>query len=136
MNPADSLRANDLTVQQLRSFCLVFERQSYSAAAKEVGLSVPTVWDQVQAVSRQYATVLFEKRGRRIFPTSSAELLYETLQPLLVGLDSTFEVIRERGSLPHTMTLVVGVRMMLEELGPALKRFRDRHPDVSLRLIH
>jgi DNA-binding transcriptional LysR family regulator len=136
MIPEQSLQANDLTVQQLRSFCLVVEKQSYSAAAKELGLSVPTIWEQVQTLGRRYATVLFEKRGRRIFPTPAAELLYESLRPLLAGLDSTFELIRERESRLQTLTLVVGVRMMLEELGPPLKRFRDGHPQVRLRLIH
>jgi DNA-binding transcriptional LysR family regulator len=125
---ADALRANDLTVQQLSSFCLVFERQSYSVAAKELGLSVPTVWDQVQSLARRYDTLLFEKRGRRIFPTPSAEVLHEALGPLLAGVDSTFDLVREGKAQGPALTIVVGVRMMLEELGPPLKRFRDRQP--------
>src|SRR5262245_12372048 len=125
MIPTDTLRANDLAVQQLRSFCMVYEKESYSTAAEELGLSVPTIWEQVQALSRSYQAVLFEKRGRRIVPTAKASLLYESLRPVLAGLDSTFELVREGGDYPHTLTLVLGVRMMLEELGPPLKRFRD-----------
>ncbi|MEJ7639978.1 MAG: LysR family transcriptional regulator [Singulisphaera sp.] len=90
MSSGDSLKANELAVQQLRSFCIVFERQSYAAASKEIGLSVPTIWEQVQSLERKYATVLFDREGR-IVPTASAELLYESLRPLLAGLDSTFE---------------------------------------------
>jgi DNA-binding transcriptional LysR family regulator len=136
MIPTDPSRVNDLAVQQLRSFCLVYERQSYSAAAEEIGLSVPTIWEQVRGLSRCYGAALFEKRGRRIYPTPSAELLYESLRPVLAGLDSTFELVREGGNRPHTLTLVLGVRMMLEELGAPLKRFLDRHPHVCLRVIH
>lgn len=136
MIDAGPLKANDLTVQQLRTFCVVFERGSYSAASKALDLSVQTIWEQVQALTRHYATALFQKQGRRIVPTRRAELLYESLRPLLAGLDSTFEMVREEESRPHTLTIVLGVRMMLEEMGPPLKRFRDRHPYIRLRLLH
>src|SRR5262245_4920997 len=97
MNTGDDLKADELTVQQLRSFCTVFERQSYSAAAKTIGMSVPTVWEQVRGLEKRYATTLFERRGRQIHPTPSAHLLYQSLRALLAGLDSTFELVREHG---------------------------------------
>jgi DNA-binding transcriptional LysR family regulator len=135
---ADHARpADELSAQQLRSFCVVYERQSYSAAAKEVGLSVPTVWEQVRTLEKRYRTALFARRGRRIQPTAAAELLYQPLRALLAGLDSTFQLVREEGGgYPRTVTLVTGARMMLEDLGRPLKRFRDGHPHVCLRLLH
>ena len=137
MDAPDRIRADELGVQQLRSFCLVFERQSYTAVAREIDVSVPTVWEQVQAVERRYSTVLFERRGRRIYPTPTAHVLYESLRPLLAGLDSTFELIREHeGAGPGTLTLVTGARMLIEELAPALKRFQKAYPSVCLRLMH
>lgn len=84
---ADSEAADELTVQQLRSFCVVFDKQSYSEAARSTGLSVPTIWEQVRKLEKRYSTVLFEKRGRRIQSTPAAELLYESLRPLLTGLE-------------------------------------------------
>jgi len=133
----DSQAADDLAVQQLRSFCMVFEKQSYSAAAQVAGLSVPTIWEQVRALEKRYRTVLFERRGRRIQSTPAAALLYQSLRTLLAGLDSTFELLREgRGDYPRTVTLVTGARMMLEDLGPPLKQFRDQYDNVCLRLLH
>jgi DNA-binding transcriptional LysR family regulator len=137
MNTGDALRADELTVQQLRSFCLVVERQSYAAAAKELSFSVPTVWEQVRGLEKRYDTALFQRQGRRIVPTPAAALLYPALRSLLTGLDSTFELLREeRGDPPRQLTLVTGVRMMLEDLGKPLARFKDQHPGVRLRLIH
>lgn len=133
----DRQRANDLAVQQLRSFCVVFEKQSYAAAAKEIGLAVPTIWEQVQMLEKRYRTLLFRRRGRRIEPTPAAALLYPSLRALLAGLDSTFHLVREgEGDYPRTITLVTGARMMLEDLGRPLQQFRDRFPSVSLRLLH
>jgi DNA-binding transcriptional LysR family regulator len=129
--------ADQLSVQQLRAFCLVFERQSFTAAATEMGLSAPTIWEQVRALEGRYGGVLFERRGRRIQPTPVAGLLFESLKPLLAGVDSTFELLREAGGdHPRGLTLVTGARMMLEDLGPALKQFQKRFPQVALRLMH
>src|SRR5262245_13936922 len=107
MNATDALRADELTVQQIRSFCLVVERQSYATAAKEMGFSVPTVWEQVRSLEKRYDARLFERRGRRIVPTPAAEVLYRSLRSLLSGLDSTFELLREeRGQHPRHLTVV------------------------------
>lgn len=134
---SDACSADDLAVQQLRSFCVVFEKQSYSAAAREVGLSVPTIWEQVRILEKRYRTVLFKRSGRRIQPTPAAALLHRALRGLLAGLDSTFELLREEGDAhSRSVTLVTGARMMLEDLGRPLKQFRDQHPNVCLRLLH
>jgi DNA-binding transcriptional LysR family regulator len=130
-------KADGLGARQIRAFLLVHGRQSYAAAARELGISVPTVWEQVGAVERRYGAALFERRGRRMVPTPSADLLAESLRPLLAGLDATFELLREgAGEGPRSLTLMTGVRMMLEELGAPLRRFRERHPEVALRILH
>ena len=121
----DIQRADELTVQQLRSFCTVFEKQSYSSAARQIGMSVPTIWEQVRSLERRYASTLFERQGRKIYPTPTAQSLYESLRTVLAGLDSTFELVREQaGAHPPQLALVTGVRMMLEELGKPLARPR------------
>jgi len=128
---------DQLSVQQLRSFCVVYEKQGYAPAAAELGIPVPTIWEQVRTLEKRYETVFFVRRGRRIKPTPAADRLFHSLQSLLTGLDSTFELLREEtGDHPRNVTLVTGARMMLEDLGPPLKRFRDRYPSVCLRLLH
>jgi len=128
---------DQMSVQQLRSFCVVYEKQGYAPAAAELGIPVPTIWEQVRTLEKRYETALFIRRGRRVQPTPAADRLFHSLQSLLSGLDSTFDLLREEtGDHPRTVTLVTGARMMLEDLGPPLKRFRDRYPSVCLRLLH
>jgi DNA-binding transcriptional LysR family regulator len=137
MITATSQPADDLAVTQLRAFCVVFERESFSAAARQLGLAAPTVWEQVRSLERRYQAVLFTRRGRRIEPTQSATLLFQSLSPLLAGLDSTFDLVREqRGDFARTLTIVTGARMMLEDLAPPLAQFRRKYPSVCLRLLH
>ena len=56
-------RANDLTVQQLRWFCQVYEVRSFAAAARTFGYSAPTIWEQVKRLEQNYGEVLFERSG-------------------------------------------------------------------------
>jgi len=137
MLPSDVERANELVIQQLRTFCLVYENRSYAAAARKSGRSVPTMWEQVRSVEKRYDAILFRRKGRRIEATASAEVLYTSLCPLLAGIDSTFERLREFNTLgADAVTLVTGVRMMCEELGEPLAKFHQELPHVRLRLVH
>jgi DNA-binding transcriptional LysR family regulator len=132
----ESWHADALGIRQVRAFCLVFQHQSYAAAARELGLSVPTVWEQVR-VAQYGGETLLERHGRIIRPTALAEFLFGLLQPLLAGFDSTFSIVREQaGEAPRTLTLVTGVRMMMEDLGLPLRAFRARHPQVVLQISH
>ncbi len=132
-----SRAVDDLSVQQIRAFCAVVDRQSYSAAARDLRLSVPTIWAQVRALERRYDTELFERKGRRIAPRPAAHLLYNALNPLLAGLESTIALLREHdGTLPAVVRVVVGARMMLEDLGEPLRTFHAEYPDVLVRIAH
>jgi len=122
----------DLSTSHIRTFCLVFELGSYAAAARRIGLSTSAVWEQVKEVERQYATRLFERQGRQVVPTAAAERLDQLLRPLLAGLESTREVMQQHSeSWTGRITIATGVRMMIEEVGDALRVFRRRHPGVT-----
>ena len=135
--PIDVKRSNDLSVQQLHTFRNVVDHGGYAAAARRSGLSVPTVWQHIQALERLYGVQLFEKIGRRVHPTAAARQLYDSIAEILVGLESTFEVIQDRAELhSDTITLVTGVRMMMEDLALPLRRFRKRFPSLQLLIRH
>ena len=125
-------RASELSIQQLQTFQLVYKHGGYAAAARELNLSVPTVWQQIQAIQRLYGFPLFEKQGRGIIATIGATRLHEQLSEVLAGLDSTFELVDQKENDTTPITLVAGVRMMMEEIAEPLAHFRRhrRHPLV------
>ncbi|MGI9473933.1 MAG: LysR family transcriptional regulator [Rubripirellula sp.] len=124
-------RSGDLSVQQLLTFRHVYEQSGYAAAARVAGLSVPTIWQHIQSLEKIYRVRLFEKTGRQVKPTVTATRLYDSLDQILVGLESTFDVVSESNDDP-TITLVTGVRMMIEDLSQPLGDFRAQH---SSRLL-
>lgn len=121
-----SIRSSDLSVQQLRTFTRVFELGGYTAAAREMELSAPTVWQQVQGMERLYKAALFKKHGRGVVPTDVATRLYQEFSKILAGIDSTFELASENNDGVGSITLVAGFRTMLEDLALPLADFRRR----------
>ena len=129
-------KADSLSVQQMLTFCSVWELGGYAGAEASLGLAGPTLWEQVKALERIYGTKLFERQGRNIRPTVAGNALYKVLRPLVATIDSSFDVVSEATSTaPGELTLVTGVRMILEELGPPLRQFVEAHPNTRLRLL-
>ncbi len=124
-----------LSVQQIQTFCVVYETGGYVGAEQMLGLSGPTMWEQIKVLERVYSAQLFQRVGRNIQPTTAGETLYRILSPLRAGLESTLELMAEDSQdLPKSVNLVTGVRMLLEELGEPLVRFHHQYPTVDLKL--
>jgi DNA-binding transcriptional LysR family regulator len=136
MNQLPQHRAEALSMQQVVTFCRVYELGGYAQASEELGLAGPTMWEQVKTLEKIYRTSLFVRVGRSIQPTPAGKALHKVLSPLLATVESSFEVLAEQmqtGS--KRIRLVTGVRMMLEELGEPLRQFLADHPEHQLRLM-
>jgi len=125
-----SNRCRDLNFTQLQTFQLVMEHGGYAAAARVAQISVPSVWQQIRGVEKAYGVRMFERAGRQIEPTPAAIELHEHVSAILAQMESTFDVLQESKS--HTIRLVAGARMLMEDLVTPLSTFRRQH---SNRLI-
>jgi DNA-binding transcriptional LysR family regulator len=136
--PGPSRRSyKDLSLAQLRSFCAVCRRGGYAAAARELLLTSPAVWEQVQALERHYGRRLLERHGGAVRPTADGEHLLAMVRPLLAGLDSTKEVLHQHGGgVPERLTVATNLRVLSEEVSRGLRRFQRGHPQVRLRVLY
>ncbi|MFC8517199.1 LysR family transcriptional regulator [Streptomyces sp. NPDC057257] len=72
-----------LDLNLLRTFLAVYRTGSFTAAARLLGLSQPTVTTQVRALERQLGRELFERQARGVSPAPYAdELAARIVQPL------------------------------------------------------
>lgn len=127
----------ELTLQQLRSFCAVCDHGGYAAAAREMNLTSPAVWEQVQGLERHYGVRLLERQGHGVRPTGAGIDLLAIVRPLLAGLESSRDVLRQQdGAAPAELTLATNLRVLCEEVSLALRRFHDAMPPVRLRVIY
>ena len=127
----------DLSLAQLRSFCEVCRLGGYAAAARELLLTSPAVWEQMRALERQYGRSLLERNGNLIRPTLEGEQLLAMIRPILAGLDSTHEVLeQQRGRLPERLAVATNLRVLAEDVSRGLRRFQRTHPSVQLRITY
>lgn len=86
-----------LDISLLRTFLAVHRAGSFTAAARQLGLSQPTVTTQMRSLEEQLGRELFERQPRGVVPTSVAdELAAEVAAPL----DALAAVADRRGAAP------------------------------------
>ena len=74
--------ASRLTFRQLQVFLAVYEQQGYSKAGELLGLTQPAVSSQIRQLEEALGQPMFEYVGRKLFPTSAAELLAQSVRAI------------------------------------------------------
>ncbi|MBL8798926.1 MAG: LysR family transcriptional regulator [Planctomycetia bacterium] len=124
-----------IQLPQLRSFCTVAAQGSFSAAAKVLGLSKPTVWQQVRALERELKVTLVKQGERGIELTAEGQLLLKLIQPHVSGLDSLVRLFEtQRAELQQTLTIVSTPYLISHHLPAVIEDYAVRHPSVRLHL--
>ncbi len=113
---------------QLRSFHAVAQRLSFTAAARELGVSQPTITTQVKSLESEFGVELFVRRGRRIELTEAGGGLLDITRRLFADEKEAADFLNETRGL-RTGHLRVGA------VGPyhvtdMLAAFNARHPGL------
>lgn len=113
---------------QLRSFHAVAQRLSFTAAARELGVSQPTITTQVKSLEGEFGVELFVRRGRRIELTETGGGLLAITRRLFADEKEAADFLNETRGL-RTGHLRVGA------VGPyhvtdMLAAFNARHPGL------
>jgi DNA-binding transcriptional LysR family regulator len=128
-------RYKDIQLPQLRSFCVAATAGNFTAAAKALGLSAPTVWQQVRALERRLHTTLLRRRGRAIELTPEGRVLLDLVQPHVSGLDSLEALFVARQALtPRQLTVASIPYLISGHLLHPVRAFSASQPAVRLKL--
>src|SRR6516162_3768796 len=110
-------RYKDIQLAQLRSFCLAATEGNFTSAARALGLSASTVWQQVRALERQLGANLLRRRGRAVELTDEGRWLLELVLPHVSGLDSLGRVFEaKRADLPQEVVVASGAYLHAHHL--------------------
>jgi len=119
-----------------RAFLVTAEEGSYSAAARALGLTQPTVGRQVAALEDELGVALFERVGNGLEPTAAAVELLEHARTMGHAASAlSLAAAGQSASVDGTVRITASQLITAYLLGPALARLRQEHPGIVLELV-
>ncbi len=132
---ARTYRYKDMQLAQLRGFCLTARERNFTVAARQLGLSASTVWEQLRALERTLGCSLLHRKGRAIELTAEGQILLELVQPHIESLDSLKRLFEERRSqLAPKLTIASSQYLLRFHLPGPIQEFTATYPHVQLSI--
>lgn len=127
------MQHDPLDIRHLRYFLAVAEAGSFSRAADRLGISQPSVSQQMRDLETGLRVSLFQRRGKRILLTPSGLIFQEHARAILRQVENFLQEIssapgRLRGALHLGVVPILNVPLVPHLLG----LFAADHPGISL----
>lgn len=117
----------------LSSFVRVCETGSFSAAARDLGISQPAVSQRIRELERRLGVRLFERTTRRVVPTAAGQRYLDHARAVLERLDEAdHEVGSSNTALCGRLAVGAPVGFGTTLLAAYLVDFKRTHPGVFL----
>jgi DNA-binding transcriptional LysR family regulator len=121
-------------LQQLTVFIRAAESGSFSRAARELGLSQPSVSRIISELEGRLGVTLLLRTTRRITPTQAGTLFLDRAREILAGLEDAEDAARGRDSLRGLIRLALPVVYGTREIIPRLAEFLAAHPLLRVEM--
>lgn len=119
----------------VNEFVAVAEAESFTRAARRLGVSTAQVSRQVSALEARLATRLFYRTTRRVSVTEAGEIFYQHCRQVLDALDEAERSITNmqlspKGKLRLTAPVTYGEKM----IAPLVNEFVVRYPELEVEM--
>ncbi|MBI4724864.1 MAG: LysR family transcriptional regulator [Rhodomicrobium sp.] len=124
-----------MTLEQLRIFVAVAERQHMTQAARAINITQSAASSAIAALEARYATRLFHRIGRRIELTEAGRLFLAEARAVLARAASAERVLNDlSGCVSGSLSLHASQTIANYWLPPVMHRFHQAFPGVHLHL--
>jgi len=124
-----------MTLEQLRIFVAVAEREHMTAAARALNVTQSAASAAIAALEERHQIKLFHRVGRGIALTEAGRLFLAEARGVLARADMAQTVLRELGGLERgTLRVVASQTIAAYWLPPFLATFHTRHPAIAIDL--
>lgn len=126
-----------MELRQLKALVAVAEEGSFTRAARRLNIVQSAVSAAIRTLERELDTLLFERTTHHVALTDAgAALVPEARRTLAAAAAARDAVDQARGGLRGTVTLgtLQAQAMRAVTLAELIAAFRDKHPDVEVRL--
>jgi len=124
-----------MTLEQLRIFVEVAQRQHLTQAAAALHLTPSAVSASVKTLEDRYGTALFHRVGRRIETSEAGRIFLDEARRTLASARAAEATLTELGELRRGSLSIHASQTIASYWLPALLvRFRQAYPAIDLRL--
>jgi DNA-binding transcriptional LysR family regulator len=123
-------------VRAMRVVQAVVQTGSLSSAARQLGLSGPSVTRQIQALEEELGARLFHRTSRHLTLTEAGELYHRHAEQILAQIEDTRAAVANLQAVPRGVLRVhARVLVGLLHVAPALPRFLAANPGMQVDLL-
>lgn len=114
-------------------FVAVAEKESFTAAAKQLGISTAQVSRQVSALETRLATKLFYRTTRQVSVTEAGEIYYQHCRQVLDGLENAERALSNLQSTPRgKLKITVPATYGESKIAPLINDFVNQYTDLEV----
>jgi DNA-binding transcriptional LysR family regulator len=122
-----------MTLEQLRIFVAVAEREHVTQGARDLNMTQSAVSAAITALERRYATRLFDRIGRRIVLTEAGRLFLVEARAVLARAAAAEKVLADLAGLERgSLSLAASQTVASYWLPQVIERYRARYPGIAI----
>jgi len=120
-------------IRHLRYFLAIAEAGSFSRAADHLGVSQPSISQQMRDIEARLGVTLFQRHGKRILLTSAGLVFQEHARTLLRQFENFLQNVSNESEQLHG-TLRLGVVPIIDTafVPRLMGQFASEHPEVNV----
>jgi DNA-binding transcriptional LysR family regulator len=119
----------------LKLYTRVARLGSFSAAARECGLSQSQASRIIADLETDLGARLLSRTTRAVVPTEAGAEFLARMEPILAALDEAEHSVREGGELRGLLRMSMPTSFGIRTVIPRLSAFAARHPNLHIQLL-
>jgi DNA-binding transcriptional LysR family regulator len=125
-----------LQLTELTAFIAVAEHLSFTKAAAQAGIALPTMSQTIRSLEERLGVRLFNRTTRSVALTEAGERLLGEIQPIVAGIDQAMESVNLFRDKPiGTLRLAVSRPTAIRRLAPLVQPFLAEYPAIRLEIV-
>jgi DNA-binding transcriptional LysR family regulator len=124
-----------MELDHVEAFVAIIRRGGFTRASSSLHLSQPAISRRIHLLERELGAPLFERIPSGVILTEAGRAFLPHAEALLASMRDGIEAVGAlRGANQGTVTLAIVGTLASTTLSECLRRFREAHPAIDLRL--
>ncbi|TYP76671.1 LysR family transcriptional regulator [Paenibacillus methanolicus] len=123
-----------MELRQLEYFIQICKSGSFTKAKEELGVTQPTLSQQIRVLEDEYNIPLFDRVSRGVEVTEAGKILLSKGHAIMNLLEEARNEIDGRNRKAQETVSIGCCPAELEYLAPYLMGFHQKHPNISLKI--